>query len=47
MIPGEYMAKYLRVRCLNNTRGGQIVSVRHVMVKGLNKEEGLPREQYG
>lgn len=40
------MAKYMRVRCLNNIRGGQIVSVRYVFVKGLNKEDGLPREQF-
>ena len=45
-IPGEYMAKYIRIRCLNNIRGGQIISVRYVMIKGLNKEEGLPREQF-
>ena len=44
VIPGEYLSKFLRVRCLNNIRGGQIVSVRHIMVKGLNKQEGLPRE---
>ena len=44
-IPGEYLSKYIRVRCLNNIRGGQIVSVRFVMVKGLNRMDGLPREQ--
>jgi len=45
-IPGEYMAKYVRIRCLNNIRGGQIVSTRYIMIKGLNKEEGIPREQF-
>ena len=40
MVPGEYMARYLRLKCLNNIRGGNIVSVRHIMVKGLNRNEG-------
>ena len=44
-IPGEYLSKYVRIRCLNNIRGGQIVSVRHIMIKGLNRHEGVPREQ--
>ena len=34
------MARYLRLKCLNNIRGGNIVSVRHIMVKGLNRNEG-------
>ena len=37
VIPSEYLAKYVRISCLNNVRGGQIVSVRYVMVKGLNR----------
>ena len=44
VIPGEYLCKFLRISCLNNIRGGQIVSVRHVLIKGLNREEGIPRE---
>lgn len=44
VIPGEYLTKFIRIRCLNNIRGGQIVSVRYIMVKGLNKQEGIPRE---
>ena len=40
VVPGEYMARYLRLKCLNNIRGGNIVSVRHIMVKGLNRNEG-------
>ncbi len=34
-LPGDYEAKYLRVRCLNNTRGGNIVNVRYISVRGL------------
>ena len=37
VIPGEYLAKYLRIKCLNNVRGGNIVNVRHVLIKGLNR----------
>jgi len=39
VIPGEYIAKHLRVRCVNNIRGGNIVSVRLIMVKGLNRTD--------
>jgi len=39
VIPGEYIAKYLRVRCVNNIRGGNIVSVRFIMIKGLNRSD--------
>ena len=46
VIPSEYLSKYLRISCINNIRGGQIVSVRYIMVKGLNRQEGLPREQF-
>eukprot|EP00744_Colponema_vietnamica_P000651 GILI01001143.1.p1 GENE.GILI01001143.1~~GILI01001143.1.p1 ORF type:complete len:753 (+),score=218.18 GILI01001143.1:205-2463(+) len=38
MLPGEQICKYLRVKCLNNVRGGNIVSVRQVRVKGLPKD---------
>lgn len=34
-IPGEYISRYLRVRCINNTRGGNIISTRHVKVLGV------------
>jgi len=37
VVPGEYISKYLRIRCVNNIRGGNIVNVRHIVVKGLNK----------
>jgi hypothetical protein len=39
VIPGEYISKYLRVRCVNNVRGGNIVTVRLIMIKGLNRSE--------
>ena len=35
LLPGEQVHKYLRVRCLNNIRGGNLVNVRYVQVKGL------------
>jgi len=35
IVPGEHVAKFLRVRCVKNIRGGDIVTVRHVVVKGL------------
>ena len=37
MIPGEHICKYLRVRCINNIRGGNLVNVRHIIVRGLIK----------
>lgn len=37
-LPGEQVGKYLRIKCLNNARGGNIVSIRHVMVRGLPKD---------
>ncbi len=36
-LPGEQVAKYLRLRFAKNLRGGNIVSVRYVVVKGLVK----------
>jgi hypothetical protein len=39
VVPGEHVAKYLRVRCLSNTRGGKIVAVRHIQIKGLELHE--------
>lgn len=39
VIPGEYIAKYLRVKCANNLRGGNIVGVRYVIIKGLNRAD--------
>ena len=47
IIPGEYLTKYLRVRCLNNIRGGNIVSVRQIMIKGLNRNDGVPQVHSG
>lgn len=35
IIPGEYHARHLRIKCLNNIRMGNIVNVRFVVVKGL------------
>lgn len=40
VMPGEHIAKYIRIRCLNNVRGGNLVNVRYVVVKGLNKFAG-------
>ena len=34
-LPGELYAKYLRVRCVNNVRGGNLVNVRLIQIKGL------------
>ena len=45
--PGEYLTKYLRVRYMNNIRGGNIVNVRLIMVKGLNRNEGVPQIHSG
>lgn len=30
VIPGENMAKYVRVRCVNNIRGGNLINVRFI-----------------
>ena len=35
VVPYQFVSKYLRVKCMNNVRGGNIVSVRHIVVKGL------------
>ena len=43
VIPGENMAKYVRVRCVNNVRGGNLVDVRFIQVKGLMPEEIPPQ----
>ena len=37
ILPGEHIMKYLRIRCLNHVRGGNLINVRYVVVKGLNK----------
>jgi len=39
VVPGETMARYVRVRCLNNVRGGNLVNVRFVQVRGLPQEQ--------
>jgi hypothetical protein len=36
-IPGEQIAKFLRIRWLNNNQGGNIVKVRFVEIKGIVK----------
>eukprot|EP00743_Colponemidia_sp_Colp-15_P000897 GILK01000990.1.p1 GENE.GILK01000990.1~~GILK01000990.1.p1 ORF type:complete len:735 (+),score=112.26 GILK01000990.1:55-2205(+) len=38
LLPGEQICKYVRIKCLNNIRGGNIVSLRQVRVKGLPKD---------
>eukprot|EP00164_Ancoracysta_twista_P003101 GFYU01004136.1.p1 GENE.GFYU01004136.1~~GFYU01004136.1.p1 ORF type:complete len:736 (-),score=254.85 GFYU01004136.1:493-2700(-) len=37
-LPGEQLCKYLRLKMVNNVRGGNIVSVRQVKIKGLVKD---------
>jgi hypothetical protein len=37
VVPGEHICKYLKIRCLNNVRGGNLVNVRYVAIKGLVK----------
>ena len=34
-VPGEYLAKHLRIRCINNIRGGNLVNIRFVQIKGI------------
>jgi hypothetical protein len=34
-LPGEQVARYMRLRFPNNTRGGNIVALRRISVKGL------------
>jgi hypothetical protein len=36
-LPGEVITKYLRVRCVNNVRGGNLVNIRYLAIKGLTK----------
>ena len=36
-LPGEHLMKYLRIRCVSNVRGGNLVNVRYIVVKGLTK----------
>lgn len=38
-MPGENIAKYLRIRCINNVRGGNLTNVRFVQIKGLPADE--------
>ncbi|KAL0228175.1 hypothetical protein RCL1_004318 [Eukaryota sp. TZLM3-RCL] len=37
-LPGEQICRHVRISCPQNIRGGNIVSVRHVKVKGLVRE---------
>ena len=37
-IPGEQIAKFLRLRFTKNARGGSLVSIKHIAVKGIKKE---------
>lgn len=36
-LPGEHIMKYLRIRCVNNVRGGNLVNIRYLQVRGLTK----------
>jgi hypothetical protein len=36
-VPAEHVCKYIRLRCINNVRGGNLVNVRYILVKGLVK----------
>ena len=37
-LPGETIAKYVRIKCINKNQGGNIVRVRHIEVKGIIKD---------
>jgi hypothetical protein len=37
VLPGEHIMRYLRIRCVNNVRGGNLINVRYVQIKGLTK----------
>ena len=43
VIPGENLAKYVRIRCVNNIRGGNLVNVRYIQIKGLPSEQVPPQ----
>ena len=38
VIPGENLAKYIRIKCINNIRGGNFVNIRFIQVKGLHPD---------
>lgn len=38
ILPGELYGKFLRIKCLNNVRGGNISSIKQIIVIGLAKE---------
>jgi hypothetical protein len=40
VLPGEIIAKYMRLRCINNVRGGNLVNIRFIQIKGLSKFGG-------
>ena len=46
VLPGENVAKFVRVRCVNNVRGGNLVNLRYVQVKGLTSEQIPPQDNY-
>jgi len=37
-IPGEIYTKFIRIKCLNNVRGGNICSIRHIKIIGFPRE---------
>ena len=38
IIPGEHICKFVRLRCVNNIRGGNLVSVKHIQINGLPRD---------
>ena len=37
-IPGEQIAKYMRLRFVKNARGGSLISIKHIDIKGIKKD---------
>jgi len=42
VVPGEHICKFVRLRCINNIRGGNLVSVRYIEIKGLPRDRIPP-----
>ena len=38
VLPGEHAAKFVRILCLNNIRGGNIVSIKRIIIEGIAKD---------
>ena len=43
VLPGETVAKYVRIRCVNNVRGGNLINVRYIRINGLRFDQIPPR----